>query len=55
MNINTPTINQINQFAASVVASMNDAELDNWESLSKMERQSIVWSTWMVLNNAKAA
>ena len=55
MTIKTPTINQINEFAASVVSTMNDAELDNWESLSNMERQSIVWSTWMTLNNAKAA
>jgi len=55
MTINTPTIAQINEFTASVVADMDDAERENWDSLSKFERQSIAWNAWLVLNNARAA
>ena len=55
MTIKTPTIQEINEFTAFVVADMTQEERDNWDTLSKFERQSIAWCAWIALNNAKAA
>lgn len=55
MTIKTLTIEQINAFTADVVADMTEAERENWETLSKFERQSIAWNAWIAIYNAKAA